>query len=75
MRVDKRAVAAHFGKNLRRQRLLAKISQEELGRRASVHGTEISILERGQREPRISTVVKLAVALSIPPMDLLEGIE
>jgi transcriptional regulator with XRE-family HTH domain len=67
-------VAARFGENLTRCRKLADISQEELGIRASLHRTEIGILERGARCPRIDTLVKLAGALSVPPGDLLEGI-
>lgn len=67
-------VATRFGENLTRCRKNADISQEELGIRASLHRTEIGILERGARCPRIDTLVKLAGALSVPPGDLLDGI-
>jgi transcriptional regulator with XRE-family HTH domain len=67
-------VAARFGENLIRCRKGADLSQEELGIRASLHRTEVGILERGARLPRIDTLVKLAGALSIPPGELLEGI-
>jgi XRE family transcriptional regulator, regulator of sulfur utilization len=60
-------VATQFGNNLRYCRRRARISQEELGYRASLHRTEIGLLERGERVPRIDTVVKLAGGLSIPP--------
>lgn len=43
--------------------------------RASLHRTEISGLERGLRVSRIDTLVKLAAALEVSPLDLLEGIE
>ena len=68
-------VAARFGENLTRCRKRADISQEELGIRASLHRTEIGLLERGTPPPRIDTLVKLAGALSIPPSELLEGID
>lgn len=68
-------IAARFGENLARHRKLAGMSQEDLGVRASLHRTEIGLLERGARLPRIDTVVKLAGALSIPPGDLIEGID
>jgi transcriptional regulator with XRE-family HTH domain len=68
-------IAARFGENLARCRKRAKLSQEEVGVRASLHRTEISLLERGARLPRIDTVVKLAGALAIPPSDLIEGID
>ena len=50
------------------------MSQEAVGLRASVHRTEIGLLERGERLPRIDTVIKLAGALSIPASELLDGI-
>lgn len=67
-------IAGQFGQNLARCRKHAKISQEELGIRASLHRTQIGVLERGGRLPRIDTLIKLAGALSISPCDLLEGI-
>jgi transcriptional regulator with XRE-family HTH domain len=67
-------VAFHFGKNLARLRRIAGLSQEELGQRASLHRTEIGMLEHGQRVARIDTVVKLAGAMAIEPQELLDGI-
>lgn len=68
-------IAARFGDNLKRQRKLADISQEELSVRASLHRTEISQLERGLRIPRIDTVVKLAKSLEVQVPNLLVGID
>jgi transcriptional regulator with XRE-family HTH domain len=68
-------VAHRFGENLRRVRRRAGISQEELGMRSSLHRTEIGLLERGARVPRIDTLIKIASALAIPPGELLEGID
>ncbi|HKB51902.1 MAG TPA: helix-turn-helix transcriptional regulator [Solirubrobacterales bacterium] len=67
-------VARRFGANLRRARRRADLSQEQLGSRASLHWTEIGLLERGARMPRIDTLVKLATALEIRPGELIEGI-
>jgi len=63
-----------FAVNLRRAREVAGISQEELAERCEVHRTEISLLERGGREPRLGTMVKLATALGTTPEDLCKGI-
>jgi transcriptional regulator with XRE-family HTH domain len=63
-----------FAVNLRRARDAAGISQEELAKRCEVHRTEISLLERGGREPRLGTMVKLAVALGTTPQALCAGI-
>lgn len=68
-------VARRFGENLRRCRRRADLSQEELGLRSSLHRTEIGLLERGARVPRIDTLVKISSALAIPPSELIEGIE
>jgi transcriptional regulator with XRE-family HTH domain len=63
-----------FAVNLRSARDAAGISQEELAKRCEVHRTEISLLERGGREPRLGTMVKLAVALGTTPEALCAGI-
>jgi len=63
-----------FALNLREVRTERKISQEELGNRTDLHRTEISLLERGQREPRLGTIVKLASALEASPEELCTGV-
>jgi transcriptional regulator with XRE-family HTH domain len=63
-----------FAANLRQARTTAGISQEELADRCGLHRTEISLLERAGREPRLSTIVRLAGALGIAPATLCEGI-
>ena len=68
------AVAARFGDNLRHARKDAGLSQEEAGIRASLHRTEIGLLERGERIPRIDTAIKLAGAVRVPLDALLAGI-
>ena len=68
-------VAEQFGDNLKRERRLADLSQDELAFRASLHRTEVSQLERGLRHARVDTVAKLAGAMEIDPGRLFEGIE
>lgn len=68
-------IAKRFGRNLNRCRKGAGFSQEELAVRASLHRTEIGLLERGERLPRVDTAVKLAGALGVPFDDLIEGID
>ena len=59
--------------NLRRQRKRAGLSQEALASATRLHRTELSLLERGERDPRVSTLVRLARALAIEPCELLGG--
>ena len=63
-----------FAANLRKQRQRMALSQEELGFKCDLHRTEISLLERAGREPRLWTIVKLSRALGVKPADLLDGI-
>ena len=66
--------AEQFALNLRSARDHAGLSQEELSERSGLHSTEISRLERGVREPRLGTIVRLARGLGLPPADLLADI-
>ena len=64
-----------FARNLRKHREEARLSQEALGHACGLHRTEISLLERSGRDPRLSTIVRLARALGVRPSDLLDGID
>jgi transcriptional regulator with XRE-family HTH domain len=66
--------AEQFAVNLRRARADAGLSQEDLSERSGLHSTEISRLERGVREPRLGTIVRIARGLGIAAADLLAGI-
>jgi transcriptional regulator with XRE-family HTH domain len=52
-----------FGEALREKRHAMGLSQEELGFRSEVHRTFISELERGVKNPSLTTLHKLATAL------------
>jgi transcriptional regulator with XRE-family HTH domain len=71
---EARTLAERFGKNLVRSRMRAGISQEELGVRAELHRTEIGVLERGERLPRLDTLIKLAGGLEIEASEILDGL-
>lgn len=64
-----------FGANLARCRGEVDISQEELSFRASLHRTEVSLLERGERMPRVDTALRLAGSLGVPFEELTAGLE
>lgn len=64
-----------FGQNLARCREGADVSQEELSFRASIHRTEVSLLERGERMPRVDTALRIAGSLGVPLNDLVAGLE
>lgn len=64
-----------FARNLRAQRNRLELSQEALGHQCGFHPTEISRLECAEREPRLSTIVRLARGLDVRLSVLLRGIE
>ncbi len=68
-------VREQFAANLRRQRVRAGLSQEALAEICDLHRTEISLLERCKRSPRLETIVVLARGLELSsPSELLRGI-
>ena len=63
------------GANIRSIRRRAGMTQEDLAHTAGMHPVEVGRAERGLRDMRISTVVKLARGLGVPVGRLLEGVE
>ncbi len=51
------------------------LSQEELAERAGFQRNYIGRIERGERNPNVSTLVVLGRALGVRPADLLAGLE
>jgi XRE family transcriptional regulator, regulator of sulfur utilization len=56
-----------LGKNLRAARKKLDLTQEEVSQRSGVEQGEVSRIERGLRDPQVSTVEKLADAVEVPP--------
>jgi len=64
-----------FGAVLRRIRKERGYSQEELAHRAGIAMRYVSLLERNQRQPTISTVYLLCTALEISMTEFVSEIE
>jgi len=64
-----------FGKVLREIRQELKISQEKLGLDSGYHRTYISLLERGERSPTLTTIYSLCKTLHIKPAAILERVQ
>ena len=64
-----------FGNVLREMRDVNHISQEKLAEYCDLDRTYISLLERGLRQPTITTIFKLAKALNISPSELIAKVE
>lgn len=61
-----------FGIVLRKIRLECSMSQEQLALNCDLDRTFISLLERGQRQPSLTTIIQLAASLNISPMTLMQ---
>jgi transcriptional regulator with XRE-family HTH domain len=63
-----------FGKRLRKLRRERDLSQEELGLRADLDRNYVGGIERGERNPTLVNICRLAGALGVEATALLEGV-
>jgi transcriptional regulator with XRE-family HTH domain len=61
----------NLGRNLRAARQRLGLTQEQVAERSGVQAGEVSRVELGKRDPRVSTLEKLAVAVEVEPGQLL----
>lgn len=66
--------AKQLGRNLFLARRRVGYSQEALAALCSLHRTEIGLLEKGRRVPRVDTLIKVATVLEVGADELLRGI-
>ena len=64
-----------IGKELRKARLKAGLSQEELADKAGVHRTYVSLLERDRRSPTLDVFFRLCKALGVRPTTFIARVE
>jgi len=62
----------NLGKNLLAARKKLGLTQEQVAERSGVQAGEVSRIERGQRDPKVSTLEKLAAAVELRPGRLLD---
>ena len=60
-----------FSHALKQARARAHLSQEQLALASGLDRTYVSLLERGLRQPSLTTIFAIANALSIKPEDLI----
>lgn len=66
--------ALKVGRNIRRIRRAADITQERLALDADVSRPSVTLYERGHRLPHLEVVFKLAAVLEVEPGAFLEGV-
>jgi transcriptional regulator with XRE-family HTH domain len=67
------AAARRFGRGVAERRRQLGFTQEGTAERAGLHRTEVALIEKGDRLPRLDTIVKLGGALGVEPCELLAG--
>jgi y4mF family transcriptional regulator len=72
-RGPQKAAAVVFGQSLRDERRRQRKTTRELARLAGMHASQISRLENGLADPKVSTVARLARTLKVPVSRLIEG--
>jgi transcriptional regulator with XRE-family HTH domain len=63
-----------FGQNVRTARLARGWTQEDLAHKTGLASVQVSRIERGRREVRITTLLRLLSALDLAPNELLDGL-
>jgi DNA-binding XRE family transcriptional regulator len=63
-----------FGRRVRELRAREGLSQDGLAHTSGIHLTSIGRIERGGREPRLTTILKLAQGLGVEPGELANGL-
>lgn len=67
--------AVAFGRVLRRMRKKAGLTQEQLGLEADLRRTCVNILELGQQQRTLTTILKRARALRLSASEFVAGVE
>ena len=65
---------AIVGKNVRRFRQRANMTQEQLAFAAEIDLTYVGGIERGKRNPSVLVLVRIAAALGTEPAELLKAV-
>lgn len=70
-----KSLEARFGVVLKELRVKKGYSQESLAIECDLDRTYISLLERGLRQPTISTLFTIATALEVTPSSIIKELE
>jgi len=74
-RHDPERASIAFGDRMRELRAREGISQDGLAHSSGIHSTSIGRIERGGREPRLTTILRLAHGLGIEPGELVNRLD
>lgn len=72
---DPVAASRAFGRRVREVRKRQNMSQDDLARETDIHPTSIGRIERGGREVKLTTILRLAHGLDAEPGELLDRLK
>lgn len=64
-----------LGERVRGHRQQLGLSQEDIADLAEMHVTNLGKIERGQSNPSLTTIIRVAGVLNVDPGDLVRGLE
>ena len=73
--MDEQRLKEVFGQELRKARNAAGISQEKLALQVGLDRTYISMLERGLRQPTLTTIFLLCPALNLSSVEMMSKVQ
>lgn len=63
-----------LGRRVDAVRALKDLTQEQVAKRAGLTRSTVGKIEDGTANPRLTTLLKVAAALEVPPAELLKGV-
>ena len=60
-----------FGESVRELRKKRGLSQDDFATAAGIHRTYVGGVERGERNPTLTSIIRIATALQVSPAELL----
>ncbi len=73
--IDEQAALKALGAQIRTLRKIKGLTQEDLAALCDFDPTYVSLLERGQRNPPFSTLLKITCHLGVPLRDLVAEVK
>ncbi|MCC7527088.1 MAG: helix-turn-helix transcriptional regulator [Candidatus Melainabacteria bacterium] len=73
MQLEKK-ICRRFGKRVKELRLRSRLSQEDFADQAGVDSSYLGKVERGERNPSLGVVARIAKALDMTLAELLAGV-
>jgi transcriptional regulator with XRE-family HTH domain len=72
---EKSSLTVQFGEAVRKARMAANLSQEELADRAGLDRSYLGGIERGERNPTLNVIGTVALGLGIDLGELFTGLQ